>query len=119
MILRFLSTNWMGIVSTALIALVALTILQARLDRAVAQRDQARAQIAILSDTIELQNEAVTAMAELAERDREEYLANYAEADRRAVRLEVKAEDVMALPRPDNPDNTCEAAADILREAMQ
>jgi hypothetical protein len=105
-------------------SLVAVTLLMAiAFQVVVAQRDAARADLraekvitADLSGKLLAQNEAIDRMAEQAKENREVYLAGLAAANRRAVRLEVKAEDILSLPSPTTKDEQCEAARALLLE---
>lgn len=123
MIHRFLTTNWLGLLLGALLAaglsLIPLAILNARLDERTAERDAANIKVASLSASIERQNGAVAAWKAAAEANREVYLAGLDAANRRAIRLEVGAERIMAMQPPADPAARCDAAADILKEVTQ
>lgn len=87
------------------------------------QRDAARADLraervitADLSEKLKTQNEAVQRMADAAKENREVYLAGLAAANRKAVRFEIKAEDILTLPSPATKDEQCEAARALLLE---
>ena len=105
-------------------SLVAVTLLMAiAFQVVVAQRDAARADLraekvitADLSGKLLAQNEAIDRMAEQAKANREVYLAGLAAANRKAVRFEIKAEDILTLPSPATKDEQCEAARALLLE---
>lgn len=69
-----------------------------------------------LSEKLKTQNEAVQRMADAAKENREVYLAGLAAANRKAVRFEIKAEDILTLPSPATKDEQCEAARALLLE---
>lgn len=118
MLHRFFSTNWLGLLIGALlvagIGLIPLRILSDRLDARTAERDLARAHVAGLSASITRQNEQIKAWQDAAKANREVYLAGLDAANRRAVRLEVNAERILALPSPSTPSEQCEAAHALL-----
>lgn len=89
-----------------------------RLDTVSAERDLAEAQVVTLSDQIEEQNDAVLALEAAAAQNREIYLAGLDAANRRAIRLEINAEDILNLPEP-APERVCEATEELLREGLR
>lgn len=88
-----------------------------RLDAVAAERDLAQAQVGNLSDKIEDQNEGIRQLQQAGERNREIYLAGIDAANRRAVRLEINAEDILNLPEP-TPSEACEATEELLRKGL-
>lgn len=90
-----------------------------RLDAVGAERDLAEAQVSTLSAQIKEQNKAVLALKEAATRNREVYLAGLDAANRRAIRLEIKAEDYLNTPIPSDPAEACEVADQILTEVTR
>jgi hypothetical protein len=115
---RFLTTNWLGLLIGALLAaglaLIPILMLNARLDARTAERDAARLQVGSLSSSLELQNKGIEALVKASQANREVYLAGLEAANRRAIRLEVDAERILALPSPTTPTEQCEAAHALL-----
>lgn len=120
MILKFLKTYWFELAVGFALGLlsVMLTVARAERDKALAQRDQARTEAAMLVSSIEVQNQGILALQEAAEQNRELYLAGIKAAEKRAVKLEVRAADVLALPAP-APEEACTAANSVLKEVTQ
>lgn len=118
MLAKFLSTNWLGLlvgaILSASVAFIPLMITTARLDTRTAELGEARTRVASLSASIERQNDAVLALEAAAAANREVYLAGLAAANRRAIRLEIDAERILALPSPTDPTEQCEAAHALL-----
>jgi len=88
-----------------------------RLDTVGAQRDLARSQVSALSEQVEEQNGAVLALEAAAAQNREVYLAGLDAANRRAIRFELKAEELLRLPEP-APSEVCEVTEELLREGL-
>ena len=118
MIAKFFSTQWLGMIAgalpVALAAMITLAILNARLDVRTAERDLLEIEKGIAVDLLERQNEAVAGWKAAAEQNREVYLAGLNAANRRAIRLELDAERILALPSPTDPNERCEAAHALL-----
>lgn len=116
MILDLLRHHWVAVLSTTLAVtlLINSAIVTEQRDTARAQRDEANAQLAFLTDLTARQNEAVRALEAAAQQNREVYLAGIEAANRKAVRLEIKAEDLLSMPAPTNPSEQCEAARALL-----
>lgn len=120
MILSLLRKHYLSVIlgSISVILLINSAIVTNQRDAARAQRDEARTQVAYLSTKVEEQNNAVLALEAAAAHNREVYLAGLDAANRRAVRLEIKAEDILRLPEP-APEQLCEATEGLLREGLQ
>jgi hypothetical protein len=117
--LAFLKANWLplGLATIIVGLLVTLQITDAQRDSARAQRDLAEQRLETLGERLEDQNDAVSALEAAAVQNREAYLAGIAAANKRAVRLEIKAEDILNLPQPE-PERVCEATEDLLRKGL-
>lgn len=118
MLHKFLTTNWLGLLIgcllTAALSAIPLAILNARLDARTAERDEARSQTTFLTEAINGQNAGIKALVDAAQQNREVYLAGLEAANRKAIRLEIDAEDILALPSPSTPNEQCEAAHALL-----
>jgi hypothetical protein len=113
--------NW-GWVAAAVFLIVghlAINILSARLDACQSARDLALSQVETLSAQVEEQNNAVLALEAAATQNREIYLAGLEAANRKAVRLEIQAEDYLNLSTPSDPAEACEVADQILTEVTR
>lgn len=95
---------------------VLLLIASSQLDAVRADLRAEKVITADLSEKLKTQNEAVQRMADAAKENREVYLAGLAAANRKAVRFEIKAEDILTLPSPTTKDEQCEAARALLLE---
>lgn len=120
MILKLLKTYWFELAIGIALGLlsVMLTVTRSERDKARAERDQARTEVAMLTSSIEEQNQGILALQQAAEQNRELYLAGLKAAEKKAVKLEVRAADVLALPAP-APDEACTAANSVLKEVTQ
>lgn len=121
MISLFLSNNWkwlLGAVTSAALGIM-LILSQAAHDVTKAGLRIEKAQTKILSEKIETQNAAVSRLERVAKQNREVYLAGLDAANRRAVRLEIKASDYLTMPVPSNPDEACRVAGEILEEVTR
>lgn len=120
MILKILNTYWYELVIGIALGLlsVMLIVTRAERDKALAQRDKARTEVVMLTSSIEEQNQGILALQEAAEQNRELYLAGLKTAEKKAVKLEVRAADVLALPTP-APEEACTAANSVLKEVTQ
>lgn len=120
MIARFLdqygSLLLMGIAAAALGAYI--LILNGRIDTVTAERDLARTQVTALTNNIENQNGAIEAWKAAADSNREVYLAGLEAAGRKAVRLEIQADDILAMPSPLTTEEQCEAAHQLLLQGV-
>lgn len=116
----FLRAYWRELVCAATILGlgIALAVTTAQRDAARAQRDLANTRVSTLSDQIKRQNEGIRQLAEAAKQNREVYLAGLRAAEKKAVRLTVEAEDILALPAP-VPADRCQRAADLLTGVTQ
>jgi hypothetical protein len=119
MILRFLQTNWLGMLLVAGLSLIPILILNARLDATTADLRAEKTLTASLSSSLALQNKGIEAMAKAANANREAYEAGLKAAEKQAVRLTIEAEDILKLPPPPTPEQACEYAADVLRGVTQ
>ena len=98
---------------------VSNSITTSQRDTARAERDNLSTQLSAVSDLLETQNRAVDNLRAAADANREVYLAGLEAANRKAVRLEIKAEDYLNTPIPSDPAEACEVADQILTEVTR
>lgn len=109
MIVKFLKDNLSYILMVCTFAALWLHI------KAVeSERDLLQIEKDIAVGIIERQNEAVAGWKAAAEQNREVYLAGLEAANRKAIRLEIDAEEILSLPSPSTPTEQCEAAHALL-----
>lgn len=109
MIVKFLKDNL-----TYIMLIAAFGILFLRLEAVKNERDLLRLEKAVAISAIEQQNEAIADWKEAAEGNREVYLAGLEAASRKAIRLEVDADEILSLPSPPTQPEQCEAARELL-----
>ena len=116
MFLNLLKTHWtsLGLGAALLSALISLLVVSNQRDAARAERDLARNEVSVLGSQIKAQNEAVLALEAAAAENREIYLAGLEAASRKAVRLEINAEDYLNTPIPSDPTEACKVADRVL-----
>lgn len=119
--IKFLTNYWPHLtIGGMLLGLSILCLLlSAQRDAARAERDLAQGRVEVLTTQIESQNEGIRQLAEASKQNRDVYLAGLKAAEKKAIRLTVEADDILALPAPTNPDEACEAAAGVLRKVTQ
>jgi hypothetical protein len=116
MILELIKKYWWdaALILAVVVLQTALLLKSREADLYKAERDAARTLVVTMSDQIEDQNAGIQALADVAKQNRDVYLAGLKAAEKRATRLTVEAEDILALPTPTNPDEACVAAAGVL-----
>lgn len=117
----FLKAYWRELIcaATVLGLMIAVAVTTAQRDAARAQRDLANTRVAALSTQIDAQNDGIRKLAEAAKQNRDIYVAGLKAAEKRAIRLTLDADELLALPAPTNPDEACDAAAGVLRKVTQ
>lgn len=119
-ILKFLKGFWFEIALGTLLGIMAVSLwaTKLKLDACSSRRELVEAQASHLADAVRQQNDAIAALAASAEANRETYLAGLKAAEKRAVKLEYRAAEVMAMPEPAEAER-CDAANAILKEVTQ
>ena len=118
---RFLAGNWPWLAGLLTSAVLGVLLLLARADRDTARAELLAANTlnATLSDKLTTQSDAVKAWKQAATANRDVYLAGLDAANRRAVRLEIQAADILNMPIPSDPHEACEVADRILEEVTK
>lgn len=121
MILKFLKGNWafIGMTLIASLALMFGYMTMLKLDACSANLKAEKTLTASLSASIERQNAAVKALVDASKQNREIYLAGLKAAEKKAVRLEIDAADILNQQPPADPQFRCQWAADVLRDVTQ
>lgn len=103
-----------GLLVTAVMAVIGMYIMAAQRDEARAALRAEKAISADLAEKLMEQNEAVDKLEKAAKQNRDIYIAGLQAANRKAIRLEIDAEEILKLPSPETPDEQCEAARELL-----
>lgn len=89
----------------------------ARLESCNAKLLIANSRISELTGLVDQQNQSIDQLKAASDDERKAYAARLAEANKRAARLEAKAEDILALPTPP-ADQQCAAAEALLKKEL-
>lgn len=120
MLMTLLKAHWPTIL-TFMGAVVLFVLANIALNQRDAARSEAAAlktELSLRDSVIEQQNAGIDRLAAQRKEDREAYLAGIRAANNRAVRLEVDAERILAMPAPRDPNEQCGAAAELLRKEV-
>lgn len=121
MILRLLQANWpfIGMTLIASLALMFGYMTMLKLDTCSANLKAEQVRTASLSASIQRQNDGINALVQASKQNREVYLAGLKAAEKKAVRLEIDAADILNRQPPADPQFRCQWAADVLRDVTQ
>lgn len=115
--LMLLKKYWLetGLSVALTLSLLALSFQGRAYDAAKANLRAEKTMTATLSAQLAQQNAAVDSLVVQRKEDREAYLAGIRAANGRAIKLEVDAERILALP---TPDDQCAATEAMLRKEL-